>query len=145
MDQFLSPMIIWVILIVVFVVTEVISLGLTSIWFAFGALLALIVSFFIESLMVQITVFVLSSVILLYFTKPIVKNYLKVGREKTNVESMIGMKGVVTKEISKHSTGQAKVNGQIWTAVSGEMIGIGEDIVVIEVQGVKIIVKKEEN
>jgi membrane protein implicated in regulation of membrane protease activity len=145
MDQFLSPIVLWVILIIVFVVAEVLSLGLTSIWFAFGALFALIVSFFINSLMVQITVFVLSSVILLYFTKPIVKKYLKVGRTKTNVDSLIGMKGVVTEPITKHKTGQVKVNGQIWTAFSEELLEAGEEVIVIEVQGVKIKVKKEEN
>ena len=144
MNLFFTPMIFWVVMIVVFVVVEVLSLGLTSIWFAFGALLALLASFFTDSILVQITIFVLTSIILLYFTKPIAQKYLKVGREKTNVDSIVGRKGVVTKEITKHSTGQVKVSGQIWTAISEEMIEEGQDVIVMEVQGVKLIVKKEE-
>lgn len=143
MNLILSPMAIWVALIVVFVVVEAATLGLTSIWFAFGALFALIVSFFSTSLLIQVTAFILSSVILLYFTKPIAKKYLKVGRERTNVDSLIGMRGVVTKPIGKHETGQVKVNGQIWTAYGDQPVEVGKEVVVEEVHGVKIKIKED--
>ena len=142
--EFISLTIIWAVLILVFVIVEGISLGLTSIWFAFGALVALISTFFVNSLLVQTTLFLLTSVILLYFTKPIAKKYLKSGNEKTNVDSLIGLRGIVVDEISKHSDGQVKVKGQIWTAFSDEDINLDEDVIVEEVRGVKMKVKKEE-
>ena len=135
---------IWVVLIVVFIVLEAMTLGLTSIWFAFGALFALVASLIFDSLLIQITVFLISSIVLLYFTKPIAKKYLKAGQEKTNVDSLIGAKGVVTKEIEKHIYGLVKVNGQIWTAYSDEDLYIDDEITVEEIKGVKMKVKKED-
>ncbi len=142
--EFISPTIIWAVLILVFVIVEGISLGLTSIWFAFGALVALISTFFVSSLLIQTTLFLVTSVVLLYFTKPIAKKYLKAGNEKTNVDSLIGLKGIVVDEITRHSDGQVKVKGQIWTAFSDEDIEIDVDIIVEEVRGVKMRVKKED-
>ena len=142
--DFISPTIIWAVLILVFVIVEGISLGLTSIWFAFGALVALISTFFVNSLVVKTTLFLLTSVVLLYFTKPIAKKYLKSGNEKTNVDSLIGLKGIVVEDITKHSDGQVKVKGQIWTAFSDEDIDLDEDVIVEEVRGVKMKVKKED-
>lgn len=142
MNAILSTTTLWLVLMVVFIIMEAATFALTSIWFAFGALIALIVSFITGSLIVQVTVFMLSSVGLLYFTKPIVSKYLKVGRERTNVEGLIGQSGLVTQSISKHATGQVKVQGQIWTAISDQDIEEGRDVRVIEVQGVKIKVEE---
>ncbi|MBN2259106.1 MAG: NfeD family protein [Clostridiales bacterium] len=144
MNNIFSPQIIWVVLMIIFVVVEAISLGLTSIWFAFGALIALISSYFIDSFIIQVTIFVISSIAALYFTKPLVKKYLKVGRERTNVDSLIGENGVVVKEIKKYETGQVKVKGQIWTAYSEDEIEVGTDVTVEEVKGVRLKVRKEE-
>ncbi|MEA3422214.1 MAG: NfeD family protein [Bacillota bacterium] len=144
MDKLFSPQVIWVTLIIVFIIIEAVSLGLVSIWFAFGALIALISSYFIDSIIIQITLFVFASVILLYFTKPIVQKYLKAGRERTNVDSLIDEKGLVVKDIKKHQTGHVKVKGQIWTAYSDEDIDNGVEIVIEKVEGVKLKVRKDD-
>ncbi|OPL09709.1 MAG: hypothetical protein AVO33_06100 [delta proteobacterium ML8_F1] len=138
----LSPQIIWTVLMVFFVIAEIISLGLTSIWFAFGALAALVSAYFTDVLMVQVIVFVLASVLSLFFTKPLVKRHLHVGEEKTNIDGFIGLTGVVTKAITTHETGQIKVNGQIWTAYSEEEIPPGATVTVESVSGVRLKVKK---
>ena len=145
MDKLFSPQVIWMALIIIFIIIEAVSLGLISIWFAFGALVALIGSYFIDSIIIQITLFVLASILLMYFTKPIVQKYLKAGREKTNVDSLIDEKGVVVKDIKMHETGHVKVKGQIWTAYSDEDIDNGVDVVIEKVEGVKLKVRKDEN
>jgi membrane protein implicated in regulation of membrane protease activity len=83
-------------------------------------------------------------VLLIYYTKPIAKNYLRIGSEKTNVEAVVGMVGPVTKRIEQYATGQVKINGQIWSALSenGEPIEVGIKVKVVAVEGVKLIVQK---
>jgi membrane protein implicated in regulation of membrane protease activity len=138
--------IVWTILIILFVVIEGFTLGLIVIWFAIGSIFALIVSLFDFSIIVQLFVFVISSGLLLFFTKPFVKKYLKVGENKTNVDSVIGKKGEVRKVITKFDTGLVSVSGQIWTAISidGEEINLDEEVIVVSVEGVKLIVKRSE-
>ncbi|MBN2897774.1 MAG: NfeD family protein [Clostridia bacterium] len=133
----------WAALIVGFAVIEGMTLGLTSIWFAIGSIFALIAAMLKLPFLAQVIVFLLSSVVMLIYTKPIVQKQLKVGATKTNVEELIGMKGFVVKRISEHEPGQVKVKGQIWTAISedGREIEVEQEIIVILVEGVKLIVK----
>lgn len=139
----------WLIVMVVAIGTEVASLGLTSIWFAFGALAAWLVSLAIGSLMVQITVFLLVSLALLLGVRPFAVKGLKIGRHRTNADALIGQQGFVLKQIEPLSrSGQIKVNSQIWTAVSDATLVVGEKVRVLDIQGVKLVVKraeKEEN
>lgn len=143
----ISMPIIWAVLVVVFAIIEGVTLGLTSIWFAAGALVALLVSLVNLPIYVQVLVFALVSIIMLVYTRPIAQRKLKVGSEKTNVDSMIGESGVVIKSIEEFHTGQVKVKGQIWTAISegGQFIEEGEEVYVVLVEGVKLIVKKTKN
>ncbi len=92
----------------------------------------------------QILVFLVSSSVLLYFTRPIAKNYLKIGNTRTNVNSLIGETGIVLKEILTFYKGQVKVNGQIWTARSldNEEIKENERVEIVRVEGVTLIVKR---
>jgi membrane protein implicated in regulation of membrane protease activity len=140
----LSPSVIWIILIIVFSVVELMTLGLTTIWFAGAALLALLAALVGLSVPFQIVIFLISAVLLIYYTKPIAKNYLRIGSEKTNVEAVVGMIGPVTKRIEQYATGQVKINGQIWSALSenGEPIEVGIKVKVVAVEGVKLIVQK---
>ena len=89
-------------------------------------------------------VFLISSALLIYFTKPLAKDFLHIGSEKTNVEAVIGLDGPVIKGIERYATGQVKINGQIWSALSedGEPIEVGVKVQVVAVEGVKLIVKK---
>ena len=140
----LSPSVIWIALIILFSIIEALTMGLTTIWFAGAALLALLAALVGLSIPVQIGVFLLASVLLIYFTKPLAKDYLHIGSEKTNVEAVIGQSGPVTKGIERYATGQVKINGQIWSALSedGEPIEAGAKVQVLAVEGVKLIVKR---
>lgn len=140
----LSPSVIWIALIIIFSVIEVLTMGLTTIWFAGAALIALLAALVGLSVPVQIGIFLLSAALLIYFTKPLAKDFLRIGSEKTNVEAVIGLSGPVVKGIERYATGQVKINGQIWSALSedGEPIETGIKVQVVAVEGVKLIVKK---
>jgi len=142
----LSSPVIWLIIVIILGAIEAVTVGLTTIWFAAGALIAMIAAIFRVPLIGQILLFLISSSVLLYYTRPIVMKYLKIGKTKTNINSYIGEKGIVLKKISPLSTGQVKVRGQVWTAKSfnDEEIQEKERIVVVSVEGVKLVVKKEE-
>ncbi|SHK55847.1 Membrane protein implicated in regulation of membrane protease activity [Caminicella sporogenes DSM 14501] len=134
----------WIIVAVIFGIIEALTLGLTTIWFAAGALVAMISALINLPFIVQILIFLISAGVFLYYTRPIAKEYLKIGATKTNVNSIIGKTGIVTKKILPYNTGQVKVSGQIWTAKSIDDKEIDEnlEIEVVRVEGVKLIVKK---
>ncbi len=122
---------------------EAITFGLTTIWFAVGAVAAIGASAMGFNFYLQTAVFFVVSIVLLYFTRPIAKKYLKIGAQKTNVSEIIGKKGIVKKKILPHETGQVKIKGQIWTAVSedGSIIEEKSEVIVAQVEGVKVIVR----
>ncbi len=136
----------WLIALAVFLVIEIITLGLTTIWFAGGSLIAFVASLFGAPIVVQIVLFFAISFILLFFTRPIVEKHLNNNREKTNVNSMIGKEGKVTEEIDNfNQKGTIIVNGLEWTARSledGIIIPNGSKVVVKDVQGVRAIVSR---
>jgi len=130
----------------VFAVIEAVTFGLATIWFAVGAVAAIAASAMGFNFYMQTAVFFVVSIVLLYFTRPIAKEYLKIGAQKTNVSEIIGQKGVVKKRILPHETGQVKIKGQIWTAVSEDGKEIEEkiEVIVTGVEGVKAIVKPKD-
>ena len=138
----------WLILFAVFLIVEIATMGLTTIWFAAGAILAYLASFIGFGFPVQIIVFLLVSVALLVLTRPIAMKYFNQEREKTNAESVIGQKAIVKERIDTfNSTGRAEVNGMEWSAKTEDpnvIIEVGEIVVIEGIQGVKLIVKKEE-
>lgn len=138
--------IIWLAIVAICVIIELISLGLTSIWFAGGALISAIVAGFNGPVWLQVVLFFVVSIVLLLFTRPIAEKHLNSRLEKTNVESLIGGKAVVISDINNiEGTGQIKLNGIEWTArsASNEIIQSGITVIVKEIQGVKAIVEKE--
>lgn len=135
----------WTILAILLTVAEGLTMGLTTIWFAIGALAALVAAALHLNIVVQIVVFILVSILSLVYTRPIAMRVLKIGATKTNAASLIGKKGIVKKEIMPYATGQVKVSGQMWTAKSTDEqveIPIGEEVIVERIDGVKLIVKK---
>ena len=108
-----------------------------------GALIAMIVSFFTSNIIIQTAVFILSSSILLFATKPFVKKFVDVKPTKTNAFSIIGKKALVIKEINSHSVGQIKINGEVWSAESenDEIIPKDSEVEILQIKGVKVIVK----
>ena len=138
----------WLILFVVLLVVEIATMGLTTIWFAAGALVAYLSGFIGFSLPVQIIVFLLVSIVLLVLTRPIAVKFFNQERQKTNAESLIGQQAVVLERIdSIHGTGRAEVNGMEWAAKTDDanvIIEAGEVVVIEGIQGVKLIVEKWE-
>ncbi len=138
----------WVIVAAVFLILEIISLGLTSIWFAGGAIVAAIANWLSVPLWGQIILFIAVSLILIFLTRPVAQKYLNRKTVKTNVESLIGEVGIVTAPIDNlHGKGQVKIKGQEWTARSDAddlLIEAETKVVVQRISGVKLIVKPVE-
>ncbi|MPW24609.1 NfeD family protein [Alkalibaculum sp. M08DMB] len=136
----------WIIAVIIFTIVEILTLGLATIWFAIGSLVALLAALLHFPFPVQFALFLITSLLLLAFTRPIVKDYLKVGKSKTNLDSIIGSIGIVTEDIEPFKYGQVKVNGQIWTGVSENKNSIIKDtrVEITNIEGVKLIVKNIE-
>ena len=138
----------WLVLFVVLLVIEIFTMGLTTVWFAGGSILAFILAYVGFGLPVQIIVFLLASIILLVLTRPLAVKFFNKERQKTNAESLIGQKAIVLETVDTlHGTGRAEVNGMEWSAKTdepGEMIEPGTVVVIEGIQGVKLIVRKEE-
>ena len=109
-----------------------------------SGIVSLILSFFIESFYIQFAVFVILGIILLITTRPILQKILKIKDEKTNLDRVIGMTAIVTETITKNEVGEVKVDGKRWTAYADNEIDIGCTVKVLDINGVKIKVKKEE-
>ena len=126
----------WLVVLIVSIGVEVATLGLTSIWFAGGAAVAVIVAAFHGPVWLQI---------LLFFTRPIAVRYFNRDRVRTNVESMIGRQAIVTSEIDNlQGIGQVTVGGQEWSARTEEdglNLQPGTVVDIVAVNGVKLIVK----
>lgn len=139
--------IIWLIILAVLIVIEILTLGLTTIWFAGGALVAFLLSLFMDSLLVEMGIGLLVSFFLLFYTRPIAKKYLNKGIVRTNYESLIGRDGRVTEQVNNlEGTGTVNLSGQLWTARtldSKEIIDIDTTVTVKSIQGVKLIVSKK--
>lgn len=138
----------WLIVMIVFIVGEMISVGLTSIWFAAGALVSLLIAAFGGGVVAQAIAFLFVSGILLWFTRPWAKKFINSRVQKTNVESVVGERTRTTERVSNlDQTGRAMVQGQDWsvrTEDDKEIIEQGALVEVIRVSGVKLIVRKVE-
>ena len=134
----------WLIALAVFLIIEIITLGLTTIWFAGGALVAFILAILGVPVIVQVAVFLIVSIVLLVFTRPTVEQKLNSSRFKTNVNSMIGKEGKVMEAVDNfNEKGVVIINGQEWTARSSNddlVIPEGSKVVVDAVKGVKAFV-----
>lgn len=139
----MSLAIIWLIVLVVCLVAEIATLGLTSIWFAGGALLALLIAMIGGPLWLQVLVFLVASIVLLIVTRPIAAKYFNKNREKTNVNSKLGKQAIVTVTIDNlKGEGQIVTEGMEWTARSldSTVIEEGSVVTIEKIEGVKAIV-----
>lgn len=139
---------VWLILFILFIIAEIATAGpLISIWFCFGALAAMLAAGAGLSLFPQLIVFVVVSIALLIMTKPLVKKYVNNKSVKTNADRILDLKGIVTEEINNlKGLGSIKVDGKEWSARNAEgeeVIPAGTEVVIVEIQGVKAIVKKD--
>lgn len=138
----------WLGFFILLLVVEILTMGLTTIWFAGGAFIAFVASLFGAELELQVGLFIVVSFVLLFFTRPWAKKYLNRKATRTNVEAIVGKTGRVTAPINNfHGMGEVVVGGQTWTAraVSDDVtIAAGTLVTVTEVSGVKLIVKEKE-
>ena len=137
---------IWLIIAGVCFVIEMMTVGFLVFWFGVGALLTMIVSLiFPDNIILQTSIFVISSTLLIFLTKPLVKKLSKSDKKvATNAYSVIGKKGIVTQDINEtHGIGQVKVAGEVWSAktTDGSIIEKGTQIEVIKIDGVKAVVE----
>ena len=135
---------IWLIAAGVFLAIEIVTVGFLVFWLAIGALLAMVVSFIFDSIIVQTAVFLVSSTILILLTKPLTEKYINKPTKPTNVDSLIKKHGIVITDINSiEGTGQVKVNGEVWSAKCSDDITIikGTDVEVTNIDGVKLVVK----
>lgn len=138
--------IIWIAVLIVMLLIEIMTLGLTTIWFAGGALVAFIAGLLGAGVPLQIVLFVVVSLGLLAGTRPFAARFLNRDRVKTNSESLIGETGIVLEDIDNlHAAGQVQVNGLEWTARSADETRIerGKRVLIEEISGVKLIVREK--
>lgn len=138
--------VVWLVILVILVVIELITMGLTTIWFAGGALAAALISIPGTPLALQILIFLIASGLLLYFTRPVAVKYFNRDRIRTNVESMIGRQAIVISEINNlEGIGQVNTGGMEWSARSSYhnvVLPAGTVVTVLGVDGVKLIVEE---
>ncbi len=134
----------WLIVFVVFAALELVSVGMTCIWFAVGALAACVTSLFTGNWIIQSIVFIIVTVLFLLFLRPLAVKYVNNKTEKTNVDSIIGRIAKVVTEIDNvNAKGMVVIDGVEWTARSKDDRVIPKEtlVEVVEVSGVKVIVK----
>lgn len=139
----ISTTILWLVVALIFLIIEAATAGLTTIWFAGGAFVALICALIGLSTAFQVVVFFIVSICLLVFTRKIFVEKLKTGSEKTNVDALIGQRAVTISEIPAYGVGQVRVGGQVWSAVcEKENVKIEAEraVKICRVEGVKLVV-----
>lgn len=135
---------IWLIIAGLFIIIEAFTSGFLIFWFGIGALVSMIASIFIEDIFIQTIIFIISSVILIFATKPFVKKFTNSKTISTNINSLIGKTGIVVKNIDNlASVGQVKINGELWSAksINNQIIPDNTKVEIIKIDGVKLIVK----
>ena len=139
---------IWLIIFVACIVVEIITMGLTTIWFAGGALIAVIAAALSLPIWLQILLFLVVSLVLLYLTRPVAVKYFNKDRVKTNAESLVGQQAIVISEIDNlQGIGQVTVGRQEWSARTtddNKKLPVGSVVIIRAISGVKLIVEEKE-
>lgn len=138
----------WLIVLIICIGIELPTMGLTTIWFAGGALAAIFLAVIGAPIWLQAVVFIVVSLLLLFFTRPVAVKYFNKDRVKTNVESMVGRQAIVISEIDNlQGIGQVTVGGQEWSARSADeqvSIAVGAVVTVVAINGVKLVVREQQ-
>lgn len=136
----------WLIVAGIFFIGEIFTMGFLVFWVGIGALLAMLTSFFTDNLIIQTSVFVISSGLLLFLTRPFVRKFARPDKDGTvtNAKSIIGKKAIVTEDIDPlKSGGLVKVGEEVWSAISEnqEIISKNTKVEIVDINGVKVVVK----
>lgn len=140
--------VIWLVIFLLLLAIEIVTLGLTTIWFAIGAIAAFVVTLCGLGTTVQLVVFIVVSIVSLILTRPIVVKYLNKDKIKTNVDELIGKNAIIVKDADGvNSFGEANLNGEIWMAKSfdGAYLKKDEIVEIVSVEGIKLVVKRKED
>ncbi|MBR4262878.1 MAG: NfeD family protein [Bacilli bacterium] len=135
----------WFVMILVLSFIELITINLVTVWFVASAIVAWILSFFDIPFAVQFAVFVVLGIVLLITTRKQLTKWLNKTKHKTNLDRVLEMTGVVTKEITKNENGEVKVDGKRWTAVADKKIEVGATVKILRIDGVKLVVEEEKD
>ena len=148
LTSLMSPMaLFWLVALIVLAIAEAATVGLVCIWFAGGALAALIAAGVGAPVWLQITLFLVVSGVLLALLRPMMRKVVMPKRTATNADRHLGKVALVTEEINNlQETGTVKLDGVIWTARSehDEVIPVGATITVLRIEGVKVVVAPAE-
>lgn len=144
MNPYYVCIVAWIVIIISAIVIEVSTVALTSVWFALGGIVSLILAIFDVGFLWQMLSFIGISTIALIATRPIAKKMNTKDVIYTNADKIIQMVGVVTKEIPAGEIGEIRVNSELWRAKSleTETINIGEKVIVNNLDGNKVIVSR---
>jgi membrane protein implicated in regulation of membrane protease activity len=136
---------VWLALIIVTFIIEALTMDLVSIWFTAAGIGALISALLDLNLIIQLVVFIVIAGVLLLWTRPLAKKALAGRKVKTNADMVVGQIAVVTEKITRDDRGAVKIQGKEWTAITDEEeILPGERVTVLAIDGVKLVVRKNE-
>jgi membrane protein implicated in regulation of membrane protease activity len=136
---------IWFGVVVLAGIIEASTMDLTSIWFSVGALFALIIAvIWGDNVILQAVIFIVVSILLLLGLRPVFKKYIRKNEIKTNADKLVGRTAICIKPIVNGERGEVKIEGKIWTAISNEDIQLDEKVEVLSIDGVKLVVKKQQ-
>ena len=141
-----APVLFWIILAIILALVELLTMGLSTIWFAIGCLCACFMAMFGFSLGIQVVVFFIVSILTLVLVRPFSLKYLNNRITKTNIDSLIGRKVIVTKDVDNiRETGSANIDGITWNlrSLSGDEIAAGETVVISNIEGNRLIVERD--
>ena len=146
MDETMIMLIIWLAIFIIALIAEIFSEALISLWFCIGAIIALAVTFIPGmTWWGELIIFLAVSAVSFFIIRPIVTKNMKRLQSKTNVDELIGKKGVIIKEVTSLDSGEVKLNGVVWTAIKRDSdcdLNVGEVVEVVSIVGNKLLVKK---
>ncbi|MDE5830698.1 MAG: NfeD family protein [Clostridia bacterium] len=134
--------VVWLIIVLALAFIEIITVNLVTIWFVASGLVALVATYFDVSPLIQVAIFVLLGTLLLITTKKPLEKLLNKSKQKTNLDRVVGMEGIVTEEITKTNPGEVKVDGKKWTAIANKSIKENSTVKILKIEGVKLIVEE---
>ena len=132
----------WLTVVIILSFVECMTIDLVTIWYIASGLCTIVLSLFIDNFVIQFAFFTILGTILLITTKSFLKDVLKSKDIKTNFDRVIGMKGIVTEEINENSIGEVKVDGKRWSAISDKKIDLNKEVVILDIDGVKLKVEE---
>ena len=141
-----TMVIVWLVIAVVLGIFEAATVALVSIWFAIGAVAAMVPAYFNAPFWVQILVFILVSALCFVFTRPFFKKIIRVNKQPTNVDRLVGQEGVATDDIENiECRGKVFISGLTWSARSetGELIPQGAVVTVKKIEGATLVVERK--